>query len=226
MVGVAGGVPSEQNDIRLGDIVVSQPSGTSSGVIQYDLGKAVDGGKFERTGQLNSPPFAVLTALNRLKARHERKGSRVSEFMRAMLEENPSMKKSYSHRERAKDCLYVTSRDGSPQEVRRARRKSTDPEIFYGSIASGNQVIKDAPKRERLWREVGVLCCEMEAAGVLVGIPCLVIRGICDYCDSHKNKVWQPYAAVGAAAFAKELLYQLVPEKVREEKPIREMYGR
>jgi hypothetical protein len=36
--------------------------------------------------------------------------------------------------------------------------------------------------------------------------PCLVIRGICDYADSHKNKIWQPYAAATAAAYAKELL--------------------
>jgi nucleoside phosphorylase len=36
--------------------------------------------------------------------------------------------------------------------------------------------------------------------------PCLVIRGICDYADSHKNKKWQGYAAATAAACAKELL--------------------
>lgn len=36
--------------------------------------------------------------------------------------------------------------------------------------------------------------------------PCLVIRGICDYTDSHKNKQWQAYAAGTAAAYAKELL--------------------
>ena len=36
--------------------------------------------------------------------------------------------------------------------------------------------------------------------------PCLMIRGICDYADSHKNKKWQPYAAGAAAAYAKEVL--------------------
>jgi hypothetical protein len=41
--------------------------------------------------------------------------------------------------------------------------------------------------------------------------PCVVIRGICDYADSHKNKRWQPYAAVTAAAYAKELLLT-IPE--------------
>ena len=42
---------------------------------------------------------------------------------------------------------------------------------------------------------------------------CLVIRGICDYADSHKNKTWQPYAAATAAACAKEIL-SLVPVSV------------
>ena len=46
----------------------------------------------------------------------------------------------------------------------------------------------------------------MEAAGLMNGFPCLVIRGVCDYADSHKNDRWQRYAAATAASFAKELL--------------------
>jgi len=51
-----------------------------------------------------------------------------------------------------------------------------------------------------------VLCVEMEAAGLMDEFSCLVIRGICDYADSHKNKRWQPYAAATAAVYMKELL--------------------
>ncbi|KAK2051125.1 hypothetical protein LY76DRAFT_529154 [Colletotrichum caudatum] len=36
--------------------------------------------------------------------------------------------------------------------------------------------------------------------------PSIVICGICDYADAHKNNEWQPYAAATAAAYAKELL--------------------
>lgn len=46
----------------------------------------------------------------------------------------------------------------------------------------------------------------MEAAGLMDHFPCIVIRGICDYSDTHKNDTWQGYAAVAAAAYAKELL--------------------
>jgi nucleoside phosphorylase len=50
--------------------------------------------------------------------------------------------------------------------------------------------------------------------------PCLVIRGICDYADSHKNKIWQPYAAATAAAYAKELLHVIPGQAVMEMSPI------
>lgn len=89
-------------------------------------------------------------------------------------------------------------------------RKSRDNQktvVHYGKIASGNQVMRHAAKRDRVSSEFGgVLCFEMEAAGLMNSFPCLVIRGICDYADSHKNKRWQAYAAGAAAAYAKELL--------------------
>lgn len=44
--------------------------------------------------------------------------------------------------------------------------------------------------------------------------PCTVIRGICDYADSHKNKRWQPYAAATAAAYGRELLEQIPANSV------------
>lgn len=60
----------------------------------------------------------------------------------------------------------------------------------------------------------------MEAAGLINQFPCLVIRGICDYSDLHKNKEWQGYAAMAAAAYAKDLLCQIAPNKVEAEKKI------
>lgn len=77
MVGIGGGVPSSKADIRLGDIVVSQPADTSGGVIQYDLGKALSGGQFQRTGMLNRPPKVLLATLATLQAHHLTEDSRV-----------------------------------------------------------------------------------------------------------------------------------------------------
>jgi len=92
------------------------------------------------------------------------------------------------------------------RQVARAVREESGPRVHYGLVASGNQVMKDGKTRERLRGEVDILCFEMEAAGLMDSFPCLVIRGICDYSDTHKNKEWQPYAAATAAAYAKELL--------------------
>jgi len=95
-----------------------------------------------------------------------------------------------------------------------------NPAIYYGLIASGNQLMKDALIQDTLAKEKEVLCFKMEAAGLMNHFPCLVIRGICDYADSHKNKEWQGYAAMAAAAYAKDLLYRIAPSRVVAERKI------
>ncbi|KAF5975310.1 Pfs NACHT ankyrin domain-containing protein [Fusarium coicis] len=72
-----------------------------------------------------------------------------------------------------------------------------------------NQVMKDAVTRDRLTQELDITCFEMEAAGLMDVLPCLPIRGICDYSDSHKAKDWQKYAAAVAVAYAREFLEAL-----------------
>lgn len=68
-------------------------------------------------------------------------------------------------------------------------------------------------KRSKTGREIGdILCFEMEAAGIMTEFPCIAIRGISDYADSHKSDIWQNYAAAAAAGCAKELLSYLDPE--------------
>jgi nucleoside phosphorylase len=93
---------------------------------------------------------------------------------------------------------------------RRERGKQKDdPAIHYGLVASANQLMKDALARDKLAASMDVLCFEMEAAGLMNHFPCLVIRGICDYSDLHKNKEWQGFAVMMAAAYAKDLLCQI-----------------
>ncbi|KAH8836614.1 hypothetical protein MCOR01_011572 [Pyricularia oryzae] len=89
--------------------------------------------------------------------------------------------------------------------------------IFHrGRIATGNAVVKDGERRDQIRDQCnGALCIEMEAAGVDAGRPCLVIRGISDYADSHKGDVWRSYAAGNAAVFARELLSKIPPNSVR-----------
>lgn len=104
------------------------------------------------------------------------------------------------------------------------KKKPRDMVVHYGLIASGNSVIKSATFREKLQQQLGgnVLCVEMEAAGLMDNFPCIVIRGICDYADSHKNKAWQEHAAALAAAYTKELLGYIQPSDVDREQAIKD----
>jgi len=101
------------------------------------------------------------------------------------------------------------------------RNDPTSPRIFYGNIASGNSVMKNGNERDLLAKRDDVICFEMEAAGLMDEFPCLVIRGISDYSDSHKSWQWQPYAAAVAAAYAKQVLLKIPPQAVEDLQPIR-----
>ena len=215
MVGIGGGVWSKKDDIRLGDIVVSQPTGTRSGVVQWDFGKMEKNGKFHRTGSLDKPPPILLHALQRLKVSDEIDGIDLEESL-SLIWNKPRMAKKYGHQGIENDILFKSIYDHEGDEtcdscnaqsiVQRLARGDLAPRIHYGNIASGNEVIKHGTTRDKIAKEEGVICFEMEAAGLMDNFRCLVIRGICDYADSHKNKRWQPYAAATAAAFARALL--------------------
>ena len=211
MVGIGGGVPTEEIDIRLGDIVVSHPAKHHGGVIQYDFGKTTPNG-FERTGFLNSPPTILLSAINKFQSNQDRgKGSlslhlsklgRLPKFNRNKVGNDELYEAEYNHIG-GNSCVSCST----TQKIQRMERTNDIPVVHYGTIASGNQVMRDGITRDKISSEFeGVLCFEMEAAGLMNTFPCLVIRGICDYADSHKNKKWQPYAAGTAASYAKELL--------------------
>ena len=220
MVGIGGGVPSVAADIRLGDVVISQPYLQHGGVVQYDFGKTGAGGHQTRTGWLNAPPSMLLCAISELRAFHYRGRSslathisvfdRLENFSRKTTGPDVLFKASYNHTGGA-TCEQCSKE----REVKQTPQKS-QVVIHYGIIASGNQVIKDGVTRDRISTELGgVMCFEMEAAGLMNDFPCLVVRGICDYADSHKNKKWQPYAAATAAACAKEIL-SIIPAVIDE----------
>ncbi|KAI8300786.1 hypothetical protein K4K59_001358 [Colletotrichum sp. SAR11_240] len=237
MVGVGGGAPSTTHDIRLGDVVVSIPTDVNGGVIQYDRGKTGKHEEFKRTGSLNAPPTVLLTAVGSVETNHSLGESDIPHFLAEAAEKipKPKIRQKYVYQGEENDCLFHSEYEhvnpdagcddcDAAQTVQRKEKDDTDPVVHYGNIASGNQVIKHAETRDRLSKELGVLCFEMEAAGLMQEFPCLVIRGICDYSDSHKNKRWQEYAAATAAAYAKELLSVVTPRRVEKERPI--LFGR
>ncbi|QGI99151.1 hypothetical protein CEK26_012220 [Fusarium fujikuroi] len=235
LVGIGGGIarPNDDQDIRLGDVVVGQPHGVTGGVVQYDFGKAKANGVWERTGSIDKPPAVLLKALANLQAEHEIRPSKIPRILTAMLKANPGMKRpgsNFTYQGSENDRLFPSDYehfDGKTctkcdvsRRIDREERGTTEPVIHYGVIASGNTLIKDARLRDGLAESIGhqCLCVEMEAVGLVDKFPCLVIRGICDYADSHKNDQWQRYAASTAAAFAVELL-GFVPARQLKESP-------
>ncbi|KAK2469654.1 hypothetical protein H9L39_18469 [Fusarium oxysporum f. sp. albedinis] len=239
MVGIGGGVPSAKHDIRLGDVVVSARGNGKGGVFQYDYGKAIQEHAFVTTGSLNQPPQLLLTALSGLEAEYELEGHQLSAHIDRALEQWPRLRQKYSRPPSNSDRLYrsdIVHPDSSDEcgdvcsddpaclvDLKERGKQEDDPAIHYGLVASANQLMKDALARDKLAASMDVLCFEMEAAGLMNHFPCLVIRGICDYSDSHKNKEWQGFAAMMAAAYAKDLLRQIPPSKVEAEKRISEI---
>ncbi|KAK2592574.1 hypothetical protein QQS21_009719 [Conoideocrella luteorostrata] len=215
LVGIGGGAPSDDNDIRLGDVVVCQPTDGHGGVIDYTFGKFRSGQGFQLTGFSGKPPWILLNTMRFLQSQLLQ-GSDLPHHLSTMIQRHGELRGIFEHQGQENDLLYHASyphvggadcsRCDPAQLKTRPLRRDNNPVIHYGLIASANIVMKDAIERDRLRQDHGILCFEMEAAGLMHGLDCLVIRGICDYSDSHKNKRWQPYAAATAAAYAKELI--------------------
>ncbi|OAQ59453.2 Pfs, NACHT and ankyrin domain-containing protein [Pochonia chlamydosporia 170] len=234
MVGIGGGIPSDKHDVRLGDVVVSYPEGICGGVLQYDLGKAVEEGRLQRTGSLNNPPRSLLTAVANMRASALTDDPSYPEYIEKAIGRNDRTRESFGRPDPSTDRLFQIKHEHpttaatcedcpSEWEEFRKERKRADPQAYYGIIASGNAIVKHGATRERLRQETGALCLEMEAAGLMMDFPCIVVRGICDYADSHKNKQWQGYAALAAASYAKELLSYVPVGQVSEENLVTEI---
>ncbi|KAM6477715.1 nucleoside phosphorylase domain-containing protein [Trichoderma sp. SZMC 28011] len=226
MVGIGGAVPCTPSDIRLGDIFVSNPAMNSGGgVIQYDSGKLEQHGIFMQTGLLNAPPISLLAAVSAIQANHEMSNPTFPDHLEAMFKTYKRMEKKYSRPPPETDILFNSNYDhpknsqncSQCDQDQRKSRSARDSEtvVHYGLIASGNGVMKYGTTRDKIWKQYGIECFEMEAAGLMNNFQCLVIRGISDYADSHKNDIWKPYAAAIAAAYTKELLLIIPTEQIK-----------
>lgn len=238
MVGIGGGAPTSNHDIRLGDVVVSTPGDGNGGVFQYDFGKTLQNQAFVETGFLDQPPRLLRAAVAGLKACYEIDGHTLNHEVNKALQKNPRLQKRYC-RPQTGDRLYESdfTHVSGPSEdceacgdnpsrllTRHPRDENDDnPVIHYGLIASANQLMENAIIRDKLAMEKGVLCFEMEAAGLMNRFPCLIIRGICNYSDTHKNDKWQGYASLIAAAYARDVIRRLIPEQVQASKPANEI---
>jgi WD40 repeat protein/nucleoside phosphorylase/energy-coupling factor transporter ATP-binding protein EcfA2 len=211
MCGIAGGVPAPdkaEDHVRLGDIVVSN----QKGVVQYDFVKRTVKRKradvAEEIRAAPRPPSALLLEAVRILESNALLGQRPWEgFLQECLD-----RLQWRRPDESTDVLadLHEGTQGLAHPTQDARR-SGQPLVFRGPIASANTLLKDPARRDGLREKFGVKAVEMEGSGIADatwthGIGYLVVRGISDYCDMKKNDRWQPYAAAGAAAYVRALL--------------------
>ncbi|KAL2819382.1 nucleoside phosphorylase domain-containing protein [Aspergillus granulosus] len=212
LVGVAAGLPnlscSPPRDIRLGDVIVALSIGDNPAIVPYGLGKQKGAGRFELSRYGFSLPQTVdivRSAIGHLKAKEQDVEAVVRCYNNIANKDT-----KFPDPGQENDCLYLSSENTPVPRQRRPDAERT--RVWYGSIGSGDKLLKSSQDRDELRDIYNVIGLEMEAAGVLNEIPVGNIRGVCDYGDERKNKDWQPYAAAMAAAFAKAVLSEISPK--------------
>jgi len=238
IVGIAGGMPEYGPDMKqivLGDVVVSRPRGNEGGVAHYNFGAWQGNNEFNPSGHTLSPSPALLAAVASLESEHMTDGTDIPNILRNLRQhlgkkEAPNFDDpgpehdilfpdDYLHPDIEKTCdrCCVSERGRSRSDRGEdAQREKDSPRIHYGIIGSSNTLIMSSEKRNELYKTHEIICFEMESASVMGAWQALVIRGVCDYADSHKNKKWQKYAAATAASYAKELLLTLPADEKGE----------
>jgi nucleoside phosphorylase len=212
LVGVAAGLPnlacSPPRDIRLGDVIVALAEGDYPAILLYGLGKqkGVSGFELLRYRHLLPQTIRVVSsAIGKIKAKEQGTEAVLRYYNKAARKDT-----KFSDPGQENDFFYPSC-DDTPV-ARQCRPDAKRTCVWYGSIGSGDKLLKSSRDRDELRDKYNVIGLEMEAAGVMNEIPVGSIRGVCDYGDERKNKDWQPYAAAMAAAFAKALLLEITPK--------------
>ncbi|KAM6540333.1 hypothetical protein FALCPG4_002051 [Fusarium falciforme] len=223
LVGVCGAAPrNKDEEILLGDVDIS------SRVIEYDFGRQypdnrleqrtisflqklqADVSKTKRRGKYDYPGTSEDT-LFETTHRHKHHGLPSCACRDCFNDSDPVCEKAINS-----PCVDLGCNNGPVVARERLRVKQQAeqdceaiaqyPAVHIGLVASGDKVMKSAAERDRLSKEEGVIAFDMEGAGVRDELPCIIIKGVCDYADSHKNKKWRPFAAATAASATKALL--------------------
>ncbi|OQE36967.1 hypothetical protein PENCOP_c011G02750 [Penicillium coprophilum] len=214
MVGIAGGAPTKDNDVRLGDIVIGTRMIPYSFIRQHPDKRENIGDNVVSSRDLLSTIHRVQANITEgavnlestISSRFNKTEEIIDIFQRPEPESDRLYQSDYLHAALC-DCLSVSPGNSNTLVQRQQRKSYAKVKVHCGSIGSADIVLRDANERDRLSDEFKILCFEMESAGIcLDNLPILPIRGICDYADSHKNKEWQGYAAAVAAVYARCLL--------------------
>ncbi|KAL4984465.1 nucleoside phosphorylase domain-containing protein [Aspergillus falconensis] len=201
LVGVAAGLPnlscSPARDIWLGDVIIAYSPPDS----RFEL--LCNGHSLHPTEHI------VGSAIAKIKAER-----REAQVILGYYRDIPETATKFPDPGQENNLLYLSGNNLPVPHQRRPDAEHTH--VWYGSIGSGDQLLKSSQDQDELRDRYNVIGLEMEAAGVMNEILVGNIRGVCDYSDKQKNKDWQPYAAVMAAAFAKAVLLEITPRSATQ----------
>ncbi|KAK6350993.1 hypothetical protein TWF718_004172 [Orbilia javanica] len=246
LVGICGGVPGKTAEgVMLGDIIVGKQIVHYDFGREYENGFVMKGAPEDALGRQGPE---IRGFIRKLESGQEALSGKLSDYLAAMIrpwspEKTSNLKdilypSDYWHvhqnqsaceegrcangRDLCEKALKASCEDlgCDPTESERPpelTRRPT-PKIFFGPVASGDKVMRSASLRDKIARREEVIAFDMEAAGVWDYLPSILIKGVCDYSDSHKNKDWQEYAAFAAAAFTKAILEQWTSSKSKSDK--------
>lgn len=213
LVGIGGGIPGKStasdtiNNIHLGDVVVGWNGDKTQAVIYWDSHSI-----------LPQPDRRVLNVLTKLESNRHIGSAMFQQHLQRCLQHHFA-KSKFRYPGLQNDKLYESNYHhmaepqspcdacGSTRIVSRSKRVTEQFQLHFGTIICVGKVIDDPESRDQIRDNTDAICVEMEAAGILGRQNCLVIRGISDYADSHKNEQWKGYAAATAAAVMREILY-------------------
>ncbi|KAH8648218.1 hypothetical protein BGZ60DRAFT_535119 [Tricladium varicosporioides] len=92
-------------------VVVSQPTGTYSSVVQWDFGKTVKGGRFQQTGPLGKLPGVLLHALGELQTVNHIDSIDIERSLSFMVQNEPRMGQTYRYQGADHDQLFEATYD-------------------------------------------------------------------------------------------------------------------
>lgn len=218
LVGIAGGIWSQRQDVRLGDVVIATT------VWDWQAGKITQNG-FEHSRHPEDAPKELLRKLPEFLDRRERTGGLIAHRIEIMQQGQAERDDRWDYQGRENDVLFeadyphtgarTCASCDNQKIVQRDVRSDSLPYVHDGKIASGTVLLKSAEHRAALQQD-DVLAVEMEACGVLDPHKFIVVRGISDYADSHKNDIWHGYAAATAAACARLLVEVLLEDDQKQ----------
>ncbi|KAF3174027.1 hypothetical protein TWF751_005167 [Orbilia oligospora] len=154
MVGIGGGAPgppvsedSQEEDIRLGDIVVGFPKDSHSGVLQYDMGKLESHGRFTIRSHLNKPPKALLTAVGILQSEHDFGEGEMVQYLQSSLgylqKKRTKKLKAYHFPGRGKDLLFKADYNHEDNE-----KNCSQPYAALASAAYAKDLLRVVQPKE------------------------------------------------------------------------------